>query len=347
LVALVSVALFDPAVADAPPSIPGDYFYSFAPLPERFESKQNPITPAKVELGHMLFFEPRLSKNHDVPCNNCHFLDEFGVDGDPVSTGHRDQLGVRNAPTVYNSAGLVAQFWDGRATDVEDQAGMPILDVREMAAPNEGHVVTTISSIPQYVELFSRAFPGADPPVTYDNIKRAIGAFERILVTPSRFDDFLKGRTDALSDVEQRGFRRFVELGCASCHNGPTVGGATFEKLGLLVPYPDQSDQGRYDETQRDEDRMFFRTPSLRNVAKTGPYFHDGKVADLETAITLMATHQLDMTIDAKDMKLLVTFLDTLTGELPEKWIEEPELPPDGPNTPPPDESPTVAEEVK
>ncbi len=331
-----------PAAAEGEKPIPVDYFYSFAPLPAQFEKADNPITDAKVKLGRMLYFEQRLSKNHDVACSTCHPLDDFGMDGSRVSTGHLDQVGTRNSPSVYNAAGLVAQFWDGRSRDVEEQAGEPILNPVEMAMPDEARVVATLRTIPGYVEEFARAFPGEAEPLTYANLERAIGAFERLLVTPSRFDEYVGGKRDALSADEELGFRRFVELGCAACHNGPTVGGSTFEMLGLIEPYPDQSDLGRYDVTKKDADRMLFRTPGLRNVAKTAPYFHDGKVAELRTAIELMGRHQLGLTIEAGDIALLTAFLGALTGKLPpEELIEEPELPESGPDTPPPDKTPT------
>ena len=342
MVALIAVSIQGARADVAPTSIPPDYLYSFAPLPARFESPTNPITDAKLELGHMLYFEPRLSKNHDIPCSSCHPLDTFGVDNKPVSLGHRNQLGTRNSPTVYNAAGLVAQFWDGRATDVEDQAGQPVLNPIEMAMPDEARAVATLRSMPEYVERFARAFPGQAEPLTYANMGAAIGAFERVLVTPDRFDAYLNGDTSALTAAELHGFRRFVELGCAACHNGPTLGGATFEFLGLIADYPDKTDQGVWEVSKKDADRMLFRTPGLRNVVPTAPYFHDGSIADLAVAIRLMGRHQLGLSIAEVDVTALLAFMNALTGKLPEKWLKEPTLPPSTAATPPPDTSPTA-----
>ena len=306
---------------------------AFAVLPQSFVSTKNPISDAKVTLGRTLFFDPRLSRNHDVSCNSCHDLAKYGVDGERVSTGHRGQLGTRNSPTVYNAAGSVAQFWDGREPDVEAQAKGPMMNPVEMAMPGGEAVAAVLGSIPDYAPLFARAFPDDRAPVTLDNATRAIGAFERTLVTPSRWDRFLGGEAGALTDAEKRGAATFVDTGCTGCHSGALVGGGMFQKLGLVRAWPDLHDQGRYQVTKQEADRLVFKVPSLRNVAKTEPYFHDGSVATLSEAVRLMARHQLGRELDDASVARIVDFLGALTGELPSERIAPPQLPPSGRRT--------------
>jgi cytochrome c peroxidase len=313
-----------------------NYPISFQQLPQRYESPDNPITAEKVTLGRMLYFETRLSKNQDLSCNSCHDLAQYGVDGKPFSSGHKKQLGGRNSPTVYNAAGHHLQFWDGRAPNVEEQAKGPILNPVEMAMPSSEHVVATLKSIPGYVVQFQKAFPGEADPVTYDNLGRAIGAFERQLVTPARFDKYLAGNESALNEQEKRGMKRFAEVGCGLCHNGPAFGGG-MQRLGYMVEYPDKKDQGLFEQTHRDDHRMIFRVPTLRNVARTAPYFHDGSVKDLPAAVRLMGWHQLAKKLSDEEVNDLVAFLSSLTGELPASYIARPALPPSGPSTPKPD----------
>ena len=312
---------------------------TFGLLPVRFESASNPINDAKVALGRMLYFDSRLSLAQDVSCNTCHDLQRGGVDGRRVSVGHRGQEGGRNAPTVYNAAGLVAQFWDGRAPDVEEQAKGPILNPKEMAMPDAEHVVAVVRSIPGYLEPFRQAFPGEQDPVTFDNLARAIGAFERILATPSRFDRAVAGETTALTPTELRGLRTFVDAGCPSCHSGSLVGGTTFQKLGLVAPYEGSTDAGRFDVTHQDADRGVFRVASLRNVAVTGPYFHDGKVENLPSAVRLMSSLQLGRNLTDEQVDSIVAFLSGLTGQPDPAAIQAPELPPSGRRTPRPPRS--------
>lgn len=309
----------------------------FLVLPTRFEADDNPITEEKVTLGRMLFYESRLSKNHDISCNSCHDLASYAVDHQPVSTGHKGQRGRRNALSVYNAGRHIAQFWDGRAPTLEEQAKGPILNPIEMAMPDEARVIDTLGSIPGYVALFKAAFPDASDPVTYDNLAKAIGAFERQLVTPARFDKYLAGDEKALTDEEARGFHTFLRLGCPTCHNRATVGGKNFQKLGVVNPYPDLTDNGLFDATQNPGDRHYFRVPSLRNVEKTAPYFHDGSVSSLDQVVRKMAWHQLGVKITEQEVKLLVSFLQSLTGEIPTAYIQRPPLPPSGPKTPRPD----------
>jgi cytochrome c peroxidase len=310
---------------------------AFKALPARFEDPKNAITPEKVELGRMLYFDTRLSKNHDVSCNSCHDLNKFGVDGKPFSPGHKKQLGGRNSPTVYNAGGNVLQFWDGRAPNLEEQAKGPILNPVEMAMPSEAHVIETLKSMPGYVTAFQKAFPGQADPVTYDNVGKAIGAFERQLVTPSRFDKYLAGDEKALSETEKVGLKKFLEQGCQTCHNGAALGGA-LQKLGLVKPFQSK-DQGRFEFTKKESDRMIFRVPTLRNVTKTAPYLHDGSVKDLQTVVKLMAQHQFGKQISDDDVNHIVTFMDSLTGELPKSYIAKPKLPASTKATPKPDPS--------
>ncbi|MDI3287905.1 cytochrome-c peroxidase [Polyangium sp. 15x6] len=312
---------------------------NFGTLPAKYEAKSgeadtNPITPEKVALGRQLYYDTRLSKNQDLSCNSCHLLDKFGVDGTKVSKGHKGQLGGRNAPTVYNAGGYVAQFWDGRAGTLEDQAKGPILNPVEMAMKDEASVVAVLESIPGYEDAFKKAFPDDKEPISYDNLAKAIGAFERQLVTPSRFDKYMAGDKGALSDQERAGLTKFVQNGCTSCHSGSALGGSSFQKLGLIKAYPNQKDLGRYEVTKKEEDKMVFRVPTLRNVAETGPWFHDGAYDRLETAVQAMAYHQLGKELSDADVADIVAFLKSLTGEIPQEYIKKPELPANGEKTP-------------
>ncbi|MDQ7007062.1 MAG: cytochrome-c peroxidase [Acidobacteriota bacterium] len=323
--------------APAPPPSP-QHVAMFQPLPEVMESATNPITDEKINLGRKLYYDTRLSKNQDISCNTCHLLDQWGVDGKPTSAGHGGQLGPRNSPTVYNAAGHIAQFWDGREPDVEAQAKGPILNPVEMAMPSEEAVVRVLKSIPGYVEEFAAAFPGEDDPVTYDNLAKAIGAFERKLVTPSRFDAYLKGDGGALTATERRGLDKFIEVGCTTCHMGPYLGGNLFQKMGLVEPYPTE-DEGRFAVTGNEAEKFFFKVPSLRNVEKTGPYMHDGSLESLDEVVAIMGRYQLGKTIKPDEVMDIVAFLKSLTGDLPMEYIAQPELPASGPDTPGPDPS--------
>lgn len=307
----------------------------FAALPDHWIKEGQ--TREMEDLGRVLYYETRMSKNHDISCNSCHMLDAYGVDSLPTSPGHKKALGSRNSPTVYNAAGHAMQFWDGRAADVEEQARGPILNPVEMAMPDAQQVEKVLGTIPGYGELFKEAFPKQDDPITYENVSLAIGAFERRLVTPSRWDAFLGGDDKALSADEIKGFNLFVSTGCMACHNGALVGGTTFHQLGAIKPWPNQTDQGLFALTHKDEDRMKFKAPSLRNISKTGPYFHDGSVKELDQAVSMMAAHQLGQTLSKEQTRLIVTWLDTLTGDIDLDYIKQPELPMSGPDTPGPE----------
>ena len=308
----------------------------FKALPDLMESQKNPITEAKVSLGRMLYYEPRLSKNHDVSCNSCHDLAQYGVDGQPVSDGHKGQKGTRNSPTVYNAAGHFVQFWDGRAPDVEEQAKGPVMNPVEMAMSSEKQVVAVLKSMPGYVDAFKKAFPEEKDPVTYDNMARAIGAFERRLVTPARWDNFLQGDQAALTDQEKTGFNKFMEAGCQACHAGAYLGGEMYQKLGAVKPFPDTSDPGREAVTKQESDRMIFKVPSLRNIEKTAPYYHTGKVPTLEAAVKEMAEYQLGKQLKDDEVASIVAYLKTLTGSIPAEYVKQPELPKSTAKTPKP-----------
>jgi len=297
-------------------------------LPESMPSESNPITQAKVDLGRMLFYDNRLSKSNDVSCNTCHDLANYGVDGKRFSTGHKQQLGGRNSPTVYNAAAHLAQFWDGRAASIEDQAKGPVLNPVEMAMESGDAVAARLRAIPGYVKAFRAAFPGQAEPVTFDNMALAIGAFERRLVTAgSRWDRFLQGDRRAITNEEMAGHHEFMHGGCATCHNGAYVGGKMFQKLGAEKPWPTTEDPGRIVVTKAASDRMVFKVPSLRNVAKTGPYFHDGSATALEEAVRRMGEYQLNSKLSDTQVTQIVAWLQTLTGDIPRKYIERPELP--------------------
>ena len=289
---------------------------------------------AKVDLGRQLYYDTRLSINGKLSCNSCHALAGFGVDNEPTSPGHEGKRGDRNSPTVYHAFMHVAQFWDGREPDVEAQAKGPVTNPVEMGMPDPAYVEKVLKSIPGYEKGFAAAF-GGDNPVTYDNMGSAIGAFERHLVTPGRFDAYLGGDLDALTDAELEGLDTFVSTGCVSCHMGPLLGGSTYQKLGLVEPY-DTEDIGRAKFTGEDSDKYFFKVPSLRNIAETGPYLHDGSIATLDEMVKLMAKHQLGKELSDKETASIVTFLGALTGEIDKGYIAKPELPENGADTPAP-----------
>ena len=308
----------------------------FGELPTDMATPERPMTPERVDLGRLLYFDPRLSKNHDIACNSCHQLDRSGVDGEPTSPGHQGQRGGRNSPTVMNAGLHVAQFWDGRAADLEEQAKGPILNPVEMAMSSEEQVVAVLKSIPGYPPLFAAAFPGEPDPVSYENMATAIGAFERGLVTPSPFDLYLAGDDEALSPAAQAGLEKFYALGCTTCHNGVGIGGGIYRKLGQVNPYP-TPDVGRFEVTGLETDRTVFKVPSLRNVTETGPWFHDGSVTSLDEAVRLMAWHQLGLETTAEDRKQLADFLKALSGNPDAAYVAAPKQLESGPNTPAPD----------
>lgn len=306
----------------------------FKPLPTREEmEKIRPFTDAQVKLGHQLWYEPRLSRGNTVSCNSCHNLATFGVDNLPTSQGHTGLFGGRNSPTALNAALLGSQFWDGRAADVEEQAGGPLLNPVEMANPDEASVVKKIAHIPEYQALFKEAFPDHNGEVRFADITTAIAAFERTLLTPSRWDEYLRGDIQALNDQEQKGLKAFIDNGCIACHMGTTLGGDSFQKFGLVSgPYWEltgstNKDEGRFEVTMQENDKFFFRTPGLRNVAATYPYFHDGSVWELEKAVSIMGKAQLGKDLSPQEVSDITAFLNTLTAPAPESARILPQLP--------------------
>ena len=303
---------------------------------------EEPIKPIKaaapkdkgmVELGKMLFFDPRLSKSGFISCNSCHNLSMGGTDNIKTSIGHKWQQGPINAPTVLNSSMNLAQFWDGRAKGLKEQAGGPIANPGEMAFTHK-LAVDVLHSIPQYRGRFKQVF-GAEK-ISIDMVTDAIAAFEETLITPdSRFDKWLKGDKKAINQAELEGYKLFKESGCASCHPGTAVGGASFQKLGVLAPYkPASKVEGRKEVTGKDADRFVFKVPTLRNIELTYPYFHDGAVATLEEAVNKMGQLQLGVDFSTEENAKIVAFLKTLTGKQPD--FKLPALPPSVNETPRP-----------
>ena len=298
-----------------------------------------PIEPAKVtnpalvELGKKLYFDPRLSRSGFISCNSCHNLSMGGTDNLKTSIGDKWQQGPINSPTVLNSSLAVAQFWDGRAADLKEQAGGPIANPGEMAFTHD-LAVGTLRTIPGYVAEFKSVFGSAS--IDIDKITQAIAAFEETLVTPnSPFDHWLKGDDKALSERELAGYNLFKESGCVACHNGPAVGGNSFQKMGLVEAYKASSPaEGRSAVTGKDADRFNFKVPTLRNVEMTYPYFHDGAANTLPEAVDTMARIQLGKKFTADENAKVVAFLKTLTGDQPN--FKLPILPPSADATPRP-----------
>lgn len=283
----------------------------FSPLPAQAVRVADPFTPDQVALGKKLYFDKRLSLAEDISCNSCHNLETFGVDNQATSPGHLGQRGDRNSPTVFNAALHFAQFWDGRAKDVEEQALGPVLNPIEMAMPSETIILERLNKDSEYKEMFSKAFPGEKPALTFKNVGRAIGAFERTLVSRGRFDKYLEGDKGALTAEEKQGLKLFVDNGCVACHSGALLGGMMYQKLGLVKPY-ETKDLGRYTVTKNEADKYFFKVPSLRLISKTAPYFHDGSVETLSEAVRLMAHHQLGRDLSKEQIAAIVKFLEVL-----------------------------------
>ena len=288
----------------------------FAPLPDAMPGSEND-TPQRIALGKKLYFEKRLSINDTQSCATCHRLENgfAGVDNQPTSPGAKGTLGSRNSPTVLNSGWQDSQFWDGRAKTLIEQAKGPILNPIEMAMPDEQTVENKIRGIAEYQSAFTAAFPGNKPAITYQNIAEAIAAFERTLITPSRFDDFMNGDAGALSEAELRGLKAFIKIDCKSCHDGKLLGGEAYEALGKKNPYENQSDQGIHALTGDEDDRMVFKVAPLRNVALTAPYFHDGKIKTLDDAVRKMGKLQLDEELSDRQVKDITIFLKALTDK--------------------------------
>lgn len=311
----------------------------FQPIPDAAPAlENNPATPARLALGKMLFFEPRLSASHLISCNTCHNVGLGGVDLQETSVGHGWQKGPRNAPTVLNSVFNIAQFWDGRAKDLAEQAKGPVQASVEMNNTPE-QVLATLKSMPEYVALFAQAFPGEKEPVTFDNMAKAIEVFEATLITPNApFDRFLKGDEQALNSSEKEGLQLFMNKGCAGCHNGKNIGGTSYFPFGVREAPTSEvrppEDVGRFQVTNTAADRYVFKSPSLRNIALTPPYFHSGKVWGISDSVKIMGTAQLGIDLSPAEADKITVFLRTLTGEQPQ--VMHPVLPPNSATTPRP-----------
>ncbi|MCK5539799.1 MAG: cytochrome-c peroxidase [Deltaproteobacteria bacterium] len=297
----------------------------------------NPAIPEKVELGKILYFEPRLSSSALISCNTCHNVGLGGADFQETSTGHGWRKGPRNAPTVLNSVYNVAQFWDGRAKDLAEQAKGPVQASVEMNNKPE-MVVKTLKSMPEYIELFKKAFPGEADPVTFDNMAKAIEVFEATLITPdSPFDLFLKGDAKALNENEKKGLASFINNGCADCHGGINMGGDDYYSFGVINAPTSRivaGDKGRYLVTKAISDEFVFKSPSLRNIELTVPYFHSGRVWGLKAAVVVMSSSQLESVLKKEEIDNVVAFLKTTTGKQPD--VKHPILPKPTDKTPQP-----------
>ncbi|TLX53779.1 cytochrome C peroxidase [Stutzerimonas nosocomialis] len=312
----------------------------FKPVPEVVtEVRGQPVSEAQAALGHKLWFDPRLSRSHIISCNTCHNLSLGGVDNVTTSIGHGWQKGPRNSPTVLNSVFNAAQFWDGRAEDLQAQAKGPVQASVEMNNTPE-RVEQTLQSIPAYVSEFKKAFPKDSNPVSFDNMALAIEAFEVGLTTPNApFDRYLKGDDKALSDKQKTGLALFMDAGCAGCHNGVNLGGQGYFPFGVIqrpgAEILPEADKGRFTVTNTASDEYVFRAAPLRNVALTAPYFHSGEVWELEQAVAIMGDSQLGRQLDASEVNAITAFLHSLTGDQPQ--VAYPVLPTSTATTPKPE----------
>ena len=293
------------------------------------ENPENPESADKIYLGKVLYHDTRLSSTGHNSCNSCHDVNKYGVDNESFSTGDNGGKGGRNAPTTFNAAAHFVQFWDGRAKDVEEQAGGPVMNPKEMAMTTEKDVIEKLKKTDFYPVLFQKAFPEDKDPINFTNMRKAIAAFERTLMTKSKFDNYMEGDANAMTADEIAGMKKFAEVGCTACHNGATVGGMMFQKFGVFYPYEQYTksknvDKGRMEVTKNEADKFMFKVPSLRNVEKTYPYFHDGSVANLNDAVKIMAKIQLNKDLSDADVNQIVAFLKTLTADVPAEAKEIP-----------------------
>lgn len=311
----------------------------FKPLPADASTPERPITPERVALGKALFFEPRVSSDGVVSCAKCHQPTLQGTDALPTSIGNYGKVLPRNAPTVFNTALQFAQHYGGNRKDVEEQAVKALISPLAYGNADYAAAEQKLRAIPGYRAMFEKAFPGEAEPVTAENWGKAIGAYERVLLTPASFDRYLAGDATALNAQAQQGLEKFISFGCAGCHNGVTVGGQMYQKFGLTQDYWALTgskevelfkgrDKGRFQDTKNESDAFIFKVQQLRNVAVTPPYFHDGSVAELKDAVRIMAKLQLGRDLSNDDTADIVAFLQSLTGEVPAEFANAPVLPP-------------------
>lgn len=287
------------------------------------------LDSAKVALGKHLYFDTRLSKEGNISCNSCHNLNTYGVDNLAFSPGDDGSLGGRNSPTVFHAALHSMQFWDGRAKDVEEQAGGPILNPVEHNIKNEKELEERLRKVDVYQTMFASVYQTDKQPITFKNITNAIGAFERTLMPASRFDAYLEGDREALTEQEQRGLEAFMAVGCTTCHSGVALGGQMFQKFGLYGDYwvetkSDKVDKGLADLSKKEAENYFFKVPGLRNIAHTGPYFHDGSVTDLKEAVRIMASLQTNIKLSQEQLEDITVFLGSLSSDIPAEVKKSP-----------------------
>ncbi len=299
------------------------------PLAETADLRNEPIQPIPLsvpvneglaDLGRRLFHDRRLSLDETISCADCHEMAKAGQDGRRVSVGIEGKTGRRNAPTVFNSRYNFRQFWDGRAATLEEQVDGPLQDPSEMGATWD-LVLHRLRADATYVADFNARFPDG---ITAPNVRTAIATFERSLITPnSRFDRWLRGDDQALTPIELKGYQLFKRLGCVACHQGRNVGGNLYQHFGVLRAPPESPtnepvDLGRFHVTQKEVDRFKFKVPSLRNVERTAPYFHDGSVPTLDEAVRVMLEYQVGRSGNEAEVAAIVAFLKTLTGDTPD-----------------------------
>ena len=322
------------AAADSDAALMNQAKAIFGPLPTAMSSPGNPITPEKVKLGRTLFWEPRISVDRTISCAKCHPLGLYAVDGLRKSIGNRCKENPRNDPTILNAAAQISAHWIGNRTGVEDQAKQALIGPPSYGMPSYESVEKILRGMKEYVVMFKEAFPREREPVTVDNFAKAVGAFERTLVTPSPFDDFMEGNGKALTEQQAAGLKAFMDTGCLTCHFSPYLGGQMYQKFGVFKPYEEFTkskavDEGRFAVTKDPADKFVFKVPVLRNVAQTPPYFHDGSVDRLAEAVMIMAQVQLAKTLTQEQTDDIVAFLTSLTGKIPAAALVVPVLPPE------------------
>jgi len=304
----------------------------FGPLPQTMQTEQNPITPAKVKLGKVLFYELRISIDGTVSCAKCHPLSLYAADGLKKAKGNNCKENPRNAPTIFNAATQISEHWIGNRTSVEDQAKQSVTGPPAFGMPSYESVEKILKGMKGYVTMFQEAFPGEKEPVTINNFAKAIGAFERTLVTPAPFDAFMKGNVGAMTEQQKKGLKTFLDTGCMACHSSPYAGGQMYQKFGVFEPYvkytkSEKIDEGRFAVTKNEADKYLFKVPVLRNVAMTPPYFHDGSVNKLDQAIWIMAKIQLGKDLSHQQTGDIAAFLTSLTGRIPDDALTMPIVP--------------------
>jgi cytochrome c peroxidase len=336
LVAAITAALFAilfPAKAGDDAGLRKHAQELFGSLPKNMATPEFPITGERAHLGRLLFFDPRLSVDANVSCATCHQPSLYGTDALPKSIGVRQRVLPRNAPTILNTALHFVNNWRGDRENVEDQAVRALTAPGSSGQPDEQAVINQLERVTDYAPLFAAAFPGDPHPMTVKNIGKAIGSYERTLVTPSPFDHYLAGNVNALSATARAGLEKFINTGCTACHNGAGVGGGMYQKFGVIEDYwvatgSQTIGNGRAEVTKSPADLYVFKVPSLRNVAMTAPYFHDGSVATLPEAVSVKARVQLGAELSDVDTRDIIAFLESLTGELPADFATVPILPP-------------------